>query len=31
LAKALDASHWVHHDASERVTRLLIDYFAPAK
>jgi pimeloyl-ACP methyl ester carboxylesterase len=25
-----DASHWVHHDASERVTQLLIDFFAPA-
>jgi len=23
------ASHWVHHDASERVTQLLIDFFAP--
>jgi epoxide hydrolase 4 len=23
------ASHWVHHDAHERVTRLLIDFFAP--
>jgi pimeloyl-ACP methyl ester carboxylesterase len=26
-----DASHWVHHDEAERVTRLLIDFFAPAK
>jgi pimeloyl-ACP methyl ester carboxylesterase len=26
-----DASHWVHHDESARVTQLLIDYFAPAK
>jgi epoxide hydrolase 4 len=26
-----DASHWVHHDDAERVTRLLIDFFAPAK
>ena len=25
-----DASHWVHHDEAERVTRLLIDFFAPA-
>jgi pimeloyl-ACP methyl ester carboxylesterase len=25
-----DASHWVHHDESERVTQLLIDFFAPA-
>jgi pimeloyl-ACP methyl ester carboxylesterase len=24
-----DASHWVHHDEPERVTRLLIDFFAP--
>jgi pimeloyl-ACP methyl ester carboxylesterase len=24
------ASHWVHHDESERVTQLLIDFFAPA-
>ena len=24
------ASHWVHHDAAERVTQLLIDFFAPA-
>jgi pimeloyl-ACP methyl ester carboxylesterase len=23
------ASHWVHHDEAERVTRLLIDFFAP--
>jgi pimeloyl-ACP methyl ester carboxylesterase len=26
-----DASHWVHHDASERVTQLLIDFFAPPR
>ena|SRR5690349_11784294 len=26
-----DASHWVHHDQAERVTRLLIDFFAPDK
>jgi pimeloyl-ACP methyl ester carboxylesterase len=25
-----DASHWVHHDEHERVTRLLTDFFAPA-
>jgi pimeloyl-ACP methyl ester carboxylesterase len=26
-----DASHWVHHDESERVNQLLIDFFAAAK
>jgi pimeloyl-ACP methyl ester carboxylesterase len=26
-----DASHWVHHDAAERVTQLLIDFFGPVK
>ena len=26
-----DASHWVHHDEHERVNRLLIDFFAPAR
>ncbi len=26
-----DASHWVHHDEAERVTQLLIDFFAPAR
>jgi epoxide hydrolase 4 len=25
-----DASHWVHHDEPERVTQLLIDFFAAA-
>lgn len=25
------ASHWVHHDAAERVTQMLIDFFAPAR
>jgi pimeloyl-ACP methyl ester carboxylesterase len=25
------ASHWVHHDQPERVTQLLIDFFAPAR
>ena len=26
-----EASHWVHHDEPERVTRLLTDFFAPAQ
>ena len=26
-----DASHWVHHDEPERVTQLLIDFFAPLR
>jgi epoxide hydrolase 4 len=26
-----NASHWVHHDESDRVTQLLIDHFAPAR
>jgi pimeloyl-ACP methyl ester carboxylesterase len=26
-----DASHWVHHDEPERVTQLLVDFFAPAR
>jgi pimeloyl-ACP methyl ester carboxylesterase len=26
-----DASHWVYHDEAERVTQLLIDFFAPAR
>lgn len=26
-----DASHWVHHDEPERVTQLLIEFFAAAK
>jgi len=25
-----DASHWVHHDEPERVSELLVDFFAPA-
>ena len=25
-----DASHWVHHDETERVTQLLTDFFTPA-
>src|SRR5262245_38921577 len=24
-----NASHWVHHDQAERVTRLLVDFFSP--
>ena len=28
VERLLDASHWVHHDASERVNQLLIDFFA---
>jgi|Tabmets5t2r1_1033131.scaffolds.fasta_scaffold34628_2 hypothetical protein len=27
---AVGTSHWVHHDEPERVTQLLIDFFAPA-
>jgi pimeloyl-ACP methyl ester carboxylesterase len=26
-----DASHWVHHDEPERVTQLLVDFFASAR
>ena len=26
-----NASHWVHHDEPERVTQLLIDFFAPGR
>lgn len=26
-----EGSHWVHHDEAERVNRLLIDFFAPAR
>ena len=26
-----DASHWVHHDAADRVTALLIDFFAGSR
>jgi epoxide hydrolase 4 len=26
-----EASHWVHHDEPERVTQLLIDFFAPSR
>jgi pimeloyl-ACP methyl ester carboxylesterase len=26
-----DASHWVHHDEPERVTRLLTDFAPPAR
>jgi pimeloyl-ACP methyl ester carboxylesterase len=25
-----DASHWAHHDEPERVTQLLVNFFAPA-
>jgi pimeloyl-ACP methyl ester carboxylesterase len=25
------ASHWVHHDAAERVNQLLTGFFAPAQ
>jgi pimeloyl-ACP methyl ester carboxylesterase len=28
VERLADASHWVHHDESERVNRLLIDFFA---
>jgi epoxide hydrolase 4 len=31
VERLLGASHWVHHDAAERVTQLIIDFFAPAK
>jgi pimeloyl-ACP methyl ester carboxylesterase len=30
VERLADASHWVHHDAPERVTQLLADFFAPA-
>ena len=26
-----DASHWVHHDAAERVNELLIDFLTPTQ
>jgi epoxide hydrolase 4 len=26
-----NASHWVHHDEAERVTQLLIEFFAPPR
>ncbi|MBV8221395.1 MAG: alpha/beta hydrolase [Solirubrobacterales bacterium] len=29
VERLADASHWVHHDESERVNQLLIDFFAP--
>jgi pimeloyl-ACP methyl ester carboxylesterase len=29
VERLADASHWVHHDEPERVTRLLIDFFTP--
>ena len=28
VERLADASHWVHHDESERVNKLLIDFFA---
>jgi epoxide hydrolase 4 len=28
VERIADASHWVHHDAAERVNQLLIDFFA---
>jgi len=31
VERLADASHWVHHDEAERVKRLLIDFFAPAR
>src|SRR6188472_1628750 len=31
VERLLGASHWVHHDQAQRVTELLIDFFAPAK
>jgi epoxide hydrolase 4 len=31
VERITDASHWVHHDASERVTELLTEFFAPAR
>jgi pimeloyl-ACP methyl ester carboxylesterase len=30
VERLTNASHWVHHDESERVTQLLTDFFAPA-
>ena len=30
VERIADASHWVHHDAADRVNQLLIDFFAPA-
>ena len=31
VERLADASHWVHHDEPERVNKLLIDFFAPAR
>jgi len=31
VQRILNASHWVHHDAPEQVTRLMVDFFAPAR
>jgi epoxide hydrolase 4 len=30
VERIADASHWVHHDAAERVNQLLIDFLKPA-
>jgi pimeloyl-ACP methyl ester carboxylesterase len=30
VERLADASHWVHHDEAERVSRLLTDFFVPA-
>jgi hypothetical protein len=31
VERLLGASHWVHQDAAERVTELLIAFFTPSK
>ena len=31
VERLANASHWVHHDEAERVTQLLIDFFAAAR
>jgi epoxide hydrolase 4 len=28
VERQADASHWVHHDAHERVNELLVDFFS---
>jgi epoxide hydrolase 4 len=30
VERVADASHWVHHDAADRVNQLISDFFAPA-
>jgi pimeloyl-ACP methyl ester carboxylesterase len=30
VERIADASHWVHHDAAERVNQLLVDFYSPA-